>query len=327
VVHPGHGSPARALSGPSGDARHVPVLLDQVLALAGDGPHRTVVDGTLGLGGHAEALLERFRDLELYVGLDRDPQALARATTRLARFEGRLRLAHATFDRAGEVLDAAGVRDADFILLDLGVSSFQLDTAERGFSFMHEGPLDMRMDPTQGPTALELIQRLPVKELEAVLKEGGEVTCAGRVAKALHENRQRMRTTADLARVVTDALPAPAKRGLKIHPATTTFMALRVAVNRELEMLAEALPALIDRLAPGGRIAVIAFHSLEDRIVKQALAREAKGCVCPPQFPICTCGKKPRIELVDRKAFAPKVDEVDANPRSRSAKLRVGMRV
>ena len=305
---------------------HVPVLVEQVCALAGAGSHSVVVDGTLGMGGHAEALLTRLPDIELYIGMDRDPEAIRRATARLARFDGRVRIAHATFDQAPEVMEAAGVRAAGFILLDLGVSSYQLDTAERGFSFQADGPVDMRMDPTTGMTAIELIQRTPVAELEALLRDRGDVVCPGRVAKALFEHRQRIKTTGDLARVVSDALPAPAKRGLKIHPATLTFMALRSAVNREPEMLKAALPALIERLSLGGRLAVISFHSLEDRVVKQVMQAEARGCVCPPAFPVCTCGKKPRITLDNKRSKAAESAEVDANPRSRSARLRVAVR-
>lgn len=326
MVHPGRSLDSDGALSETHEAarKHVPVLLAEVVGLASSGSHKVVVDGTLGMGGHAEALLERLPGIELYIGMDRDPQALELAHARLERFEGRVRLVHGTFDQAGEAMEAAGVSKASFVLLDLGVSSFQLDTAERGFSFQSDGPIDMRMDPTQGPTALEVIQRTPPAEMEEILRERGEVVCPGRVAKALWEHRQRMHTTGDLARVVSDALPAPAKRGLKIHPATLAFMALRSYVNRENEILAEGLPAFIDRLEVGGRIAVISFHSLEDRVVKRTLQAEARGCVCPPQFPVCTCGKKPRVELVSKLAAA--TGEVDANPRSRSARLRAAVR-
>lgn len=330
MVHPGRRGAGAGSGGAVSESEaaraHVPVLLAEIVELAAAGPHRVVVDGTLGMGGHAEALLERLPGIETYIGLDRDPEALKMATKRLERFDGRIRLVHATFDQTPEVLEAAGVSRASFALLDLGVSSYQLDTASRGFSFQSDGPIDMRMDPTGGETALEVIQRTPPEQMEEILRERGEVVCPGRVAKALWEHRKRMHTTGDLARVISDALPAPAKRGLKIHPATLAFMALRSYVNRENEILEDGLPALIECLEPGGRLAVISFHSLEDRVVKRLFAAESRGCVCPPQFPICTCGKKPRVELIQKKSRAAESGEVDENPRSRSARLRVAVR-
>ena len=328
MVHPRFGlqQPGELSAGPRRPG-HVPVLEDEVLRAAADSPRSVVVDGTVGLGGHSRALLERFPDIQRLVGLDRDPEALALARENLSGFGDRVSLHHATFDRAGEVLDELGLHTAGFILMDLGVSSLQLDSPERGFSFREAGPLDMRMDQGRGPTALDLIRELSPKDLEALLKEQGEVTCPGRIARALHEQRHRLKTTLDLAQLVTDALPAPAKAGLKIHPATRVFMALRAAVNRELSILKTALPLLIERLPARGRLVVIGFHSLEDRIVKQTMAAEAKGCVCPPSFPICTCAKKPRLAILKGSPFEAAQAEVEANPRSRSARLRVGVRL
>jgi 16S rRNA (cytosine1402-N4)-methyltransferase len=306
---------------------HVPVLAAEVLAAARSGSHRVVLDGTVGPGGHAGILLDSLPGIEVYVGIDRDRQALAQAERRLERHARRLRLHHATFDRAGEVLDAAGIGDVDLALLDLGVSSLQLDDPARGFSLANAGPIDMRMDAGDRETALDLIRNLDRRELARVLVRYGEVDCPGRIARALKENEESLATTLDLARIATAALPAALRRRRdRIHPATRTFQALRIAVNRELRLLEEALPRLVARLAVGGRLAVISFHSLEDRIAKRALAAEERGCICPPGFPVCACGRRPRL-IRAGGVVTPGGAEVAANPRSRSAKLRIGVRV
>ena len=320
-------APIPMMEPPQPAASHVPVLLEQVVDAVAQGPHGVILDGTVGLGGHASAVLTRIAGVERYVGIDRDPEALERAREVLAGHGSRVVLAHATFDRAGGVLDANGIDRVDVALLDLGVSSLQLDRADRGFSFREDGPLDMRMDRTSGPTARELIERLSHGELARLLKESGEVECAGRVARVLHEGRQHLRRTGDVARLVGDVLPGSLKARMKIHPATKVFLALRIAVNDELALLSRALPGLLERLCPGGRLIVIAFHSLEDRIVKRFLADEARGCICPPQLPVCACGRLPRVRVGSRRPVAPGPDEVASNPRSRSAKMRIGVRL
>lgn len=307
--------------------RHVPVLLAEVVAACEPTAPRVVVDGTLGMGGHAEALLEAYPSIERYVGLDRDTEALAMAGERLARFGGRVELVHSSFAEAGTVLDERRLDAVDFALLDLGVSSFQLDEARRGFSFGAPGPLDMRMDPTSPRTALDLLRELAETELREVLVEFGEVDFAGRIARNIKEKLEDLTTTADLAQVVTNAIPPQHRRKMKIHPATQVFQALRIAVNGELEALEKALPALDARLAPGGRLAVISFHSLEDRIVKNWFRDQAGVCRCPPSLPICRCARLARLETVTRRPIVATDDEVERNPRSRSAKLRVASRL
>ena len=307
--------------------RHVPVLLDEIVEVARGGPHRIVLDGTVGLGGHAAALLSRLPGLERYIGLDRDAEALELAQDLLTPFRERVRLFQATFDQAQAILDQLGLETVDLALLDLGVSSLQLDRPGRGFSFRDAGPLDMRMDPSHGETAKDLLGRLTVGELTQLLKTNGEVDCPGRVARAILENLTRIKTTADLAQVVVDVLPASLKARSRIHPATKVFLALRIAVNQELERLETALPAILERLSCDGRIAAIAFHSLEDRIVKRFFSDEARGCTCPPGLPVCACGRRPRLRLCSRRAIQPAPFEQQANPRSRSAKLRVGVRL
>ena len=304
---------------------HQPVLLEETLHWLDARPGRLVVDGTLGDGGHAEAILERTAPGGRLVGLDRDPDALRIAGTRLARFGTRVSLAHASFRDLGAVLAEAGTPRVDSVLLDLGVSSRQLDRPERGFRFgsatADATPLDMRMDPTRGESASELLARASEDELARCLREYGELPGAGRLAREIVRRRaeQPLRTSADLL----DAIRAARIGGGRKHnPATLAFQALRIAVNDELGALEQGLGAAIDALVPGGRLCVIAYHSLEDRIAKQRFAREERPCTCPPSAPVCTCGRKPRLVRATRKAVRPSESEVRNNPRARSAKLR-----
>jgi 16S rRNA (cytosine1402-N4)-methyltransferase len=313
-------------------ARHVPVLMKEVLRVLEPGRFAgrpsLWLDGTLGLAGHAQAILDAAGEGARLVGTDRDPQALAIASDALGRFGTRVRLLHKSF---------AGLVDADVeaftqglgfdgILLDLGVSSLQLDSAERGFSFMREGPLDMRMDPASA-SAGDWLAKASEGDLEAVLREYGEERQARRMARALLRERDAgaLKTTRDLAAVAERVLGRP-KPG-QSHPATRLFQALRLAVNGELEALELALPALQARLAPGGRLAVISFHSLEDRRVKEHFRREARECVCPPGLPECRCGHQASLRLVTHKPLEADEAETAANPRSRSAKLRCAERI
>lgn len=313
---------------PLPDRPHIPVLLEPVLRLlrvaeigASDEVGR-FVDGTVGAGGHAAAILEAAPGARL-LGLDRDPAALALARERLAPFGARAALAHASYEDMPEQVAAWLSEDdplVDGILLDLGVSSMQLDQAERGFAFMQDGPLDMRFDPTSGePSAADLVNLLDAGELADILYRYGEERHSRRIAQAIVAARP-LHTTRALAEVVARASRGPRE---KIHPATRTFQALRIAVNDELGAVERALPATISLLRPGGRLAVISFHSLEDRIVKQTFKREATDCLCPPRQPICTCGHRASVALFTRKPVEADEAEIARNPRSRSAKLRV----
>jgi 16S rRNA (cytosine1402-N4)-methyltransferase len=304
---------------------HQPVLLQETLHWLGAKPGSLIVDGTLGDGGHAEAILERTAPDGRVVGLDRDPDALRVAGARLARFGARVSLAHASFRDLTTTLARAGVASVDGVLLDLGVSSRQLDQPERGFRFGSETArataLDMRMDPTQGESAADLLARASVDALTSCFRDYGELPGAGRLAHTIAARRQEapLRTTADLLAAIRDARIGG---GRKHNPATLVFQALRIAVNDELGALEAGLGAAIDALAPGGRLCVIAYHSLEDRIVKQRFAREERPCTCPPRAPVCTCGKKPRLARATRKAVRPSEAEIADNPRARSARLR-----
>jgi 16S rRNA (cytosine1402-N4)-methyltransferase len=297
---------------------HEPVLRDEVVALLATVPEGTVVDATIGGAGHAAAILDAHPHLALF-GLDRDPAALAAAATRLRRFGGRVRLRHARFGDLARVLDEEGVTGASGVLMDLGVSSPQLDRAERGFSYRLDGPLDMRMDPTTGRSAAELVNTAEVAELTRLFAANGEGRLARRLARAVVAARP-VGGTAELARVVEAAVPAARRR--RGHPARRVFQALRIAVNEELDQLADALPAGLSVLAPGGRMLVIAYHSGEDRLVKQAFVdAERGGCVCPPGLP-CVCGARPEHALVFRGARRPSAHEIARNHRAESARLR-----
>ncbi len=301
---------------------HIPVLRDEVVSLFASVPPGAVVDATIGGGGHAAALLEAYPAMRV-VGLDRDPAALAAARERLSSFGDRATLVAAPFSSLASL-----VSDSDFgplvgVLFDLGVSSAQLDWSERGFSFREDGPLDMRMDPTTGPTAADLVNTLPVESLTALFRENGEGRLSGRIARAVVSARP-LTSTRQLAEVVASAVPAPARR--KGHPARRVFQALRIAVNDELGQLEAALPVALSHLAVGGVCAVISYHSGEDRLTKQVFAEAATGgCVCPPGLP-CVCGAVVRHQLLFRGAKKPSAAEVAANPRSESARLRAIVR-
>jgi 16S rRNA (cytosine1402-N4)-methyltransferase len=309
---------------------HRPVLIAECLALLDVAPGQLVVDATLGDGGHAEAILERSAPDGRLIGLDRDPDALRIAGARLLRFGARVRLEHASFRELGAVLARGAVRSVDAVLFDLGVSSRQLDTPARGFRFAEATaattPLDMRMDTSHGPTAAELLAEASEAELETWLREYGELPGSRRLARTLVEWRrsQPLRTTADLLAVIAAAHVGGGRRH---HPATLVFQALRIAVNEELAALAEGLEAAIAALAPGGRLCVIAYHSLEDRLVKRLFAQEQRGCVCPPKSPVCSCGRRPRLARLTRRAVQADASELAENPRARSARLRAAQRI
>ncbi|MBK9181214.1 MAG: 16S rRNA (cytosine(1402)-N(4))-methyltransferase RsmH [Acidimicrobiales bacterium] len=294
-------------------------MVERVVELLAAVPPGVVVDATVGGGGHALALLTAHPHLRV-VGLDRDPDALAAARATLAPFGERVTLRHTRFDRLGATMHDLGVDSLSGALFDLGVSSPQLDRPERGFSYRVDGPLDMRMDPGQRFTAAELVNGAPVAELARILRTYGDERFGARIARAIVAARP-LHTTTELARVVVDAIPAPARRRGG-HPATRTFQALRIAVNEELDVLPAALDQALDLLGPGGRCLVLAYHSGEDRIVKERFRRAATGgCACPPRLP-CRCGAVPTVRLLRAGAWRPSPEELAANPRASSARLR-----
>jgi 16S rRNA (cytosine1402-N4)-methyltransferase len=304
-------------------SEHLPVLTDRVVGLLAPAGPGLLVDATVGLGGHAEALLRAEPEFQL-VGLDRDPQALTRAGERLQPFGDRVQLVEETFDRLPLVLRRLGLGAPVAVLADIGCSSLQLDSAERGFSFASDGPLDMRMGGT-GPTAADLLERAEWEELVRILRDYGEERRARAVARAIVRRREQdpLRTTAQLSRLVQDVIGGRERR---IHPATRTFQALRIAVNDELGQLERFLEPAIRSLKTGGRIAVISFHSLEDRIVKHTLRRLAGRCTCPPDFPVCRCNPQRVVEVLTRSPVRPDEEEIGRNPRARSARLRAAQK-
>lgn len=298
---------------------HQPVMVGPIVDLLSVAPEGVYLDATLGGGGHAAALLDAAPQLTL-VGLDQDPFAIAAAGTRLARFGDRARIVRSRFDRVGQVLDSLGVDRLAAALFDLGVSSPQLDRPERGFSYRGEGALDMRMDPDAPLRATDVVNGWDQAELTRLFRQHGETRFAGRIARRIVEARP-IRTTTELAEVVRSAVPAAARR-TGGHPARRVFQAVRVAVNDELDILPGALDQVLSRLRPGGRLAVLAYHSGEDRIVKQTFRRAATGgCVCPPGLP-CVCGATPTVRLLTRGAVRPTDEEISANRRAESARLR-----
>ena len=285
-----------------------------------------IVDGTLGDGGHAELLLKNTTSVRV-LGIDRDMRAIERAEKRLAPFRDRITLVHGNFGDIKTILKKANVINVDGLLLDLGVSSPQLDSPNRGFSFMRNGPLDMRMDSSQKITAADLLIELPDEKLVSVIKEYGEERFSKRIVRAIRQAQKQsaIKTTLQLSNIISSVIHA--SRQTKIHPATRTFQALRIAVNGELEHIKKALRDSVDILQESARVIVISFHSLEDRIVKNFFKTEEKGCVCPPKIPVCSCGHKQRLKIITRKPIIPAVEEVELNSRASSAKLRVAERV
>lgn len=302
---------------------HKSVLLAEVIQVLQPHPGGIYIDGTVGAGGHAAAILEASAPDGQLFGLDRDQSAVKLAGQRLAEFGSRVHLVHSNFDQLRQVATQHSIPRAHGILLDLGISSMHVDQAERGFSFMADGPLDMRMDPTAGPTAADLVNHLPEKDLADLLYQYGEERQSRRIARAIVKARP-IRRTRELAQVIASAVGGrrAGSQG-RIHPATRSFQALRIAVNDELADLEQALPQAIAWLQPGGRLAVISFHSLEDRIIKQYFRQESQDCICPPEQPVCTCGHKATIDIITKRPITPSLQEIAENPRARSAKLRV----
>ena len=310
------------------ECRHEPVLLQEVIGWMNVREDGIYCDGTLGGGGHSEAILAASHGTAQLYGIDRDEDSIRAAGERLNRYSG-FHAIHGNFHDASGLLQSAGVEKLDGVLLDLGVSSPQLDRPERGFSYHENAPLDMRMDRSRGETAAEFLNRADEREIMEVIRDYGEEKWAARIARMICEHRERkqMETTFDLVAAVDAAIPKAVRRKEDGHPARRTFQAIRIYINDELAPLDQAIKSLISCLKPGGRICVITFHSLEDRIVKRCFKTLEHPCICPPKAPVCTCGRKPQVRILGGGAIAPSREETERNPRSRSAKLRVAEKI
>jgi 16S rRNA (cytosine1402-N4)-methyltransferase len=301
---------------------HIPVLYHEVLQHLRPQPNGRYLDATLGAGGHTAGILQASAPTGRVLGFDRDPEAIAFARQQLAEFGDRVTYVNDSYAEMTRLAPANGFADFDGILLDLGLSSRQLDNAQRGFSFMKDGPLDMRFDPTKGETAADLINNLSEAELVDIFWRYGEEPQGRRLARAIVKNRPFTQT-----RQLADFIAAQVKKRQRIHPATRIFQALRIATNKELEAVETGIPAAIELLKGNGRIAVISFHSLEDRFVKRLFRRLSQRCTCPPKQPVCTCGGKATLRLVTRRPIKASAEEIEQNPRSRSARLRVAEKI
>ena len=308
--------------------QHKSVLLQECIDALNIRPDGIYLDGTLGGAGHSSQIARRLTEGGRLIGVDRDRTALAAAKERLAPYADRVTLVHSNFAEIDAILDSLGIPAVDGMLFDLGVSSPQLDDASRGFSYMADAPLDMRMDKDDALTAGEVVNTWPQGELRRILYDYGEERYAPQIAAAICRAREKapVETTLELVDIIRGAMPPQALRE-KQHPAKWSFQAIRIAVNDELGSVSKMMKAAIRRLNPNGRLAVITFHSLEDRIVKSEMQQAARGCTCPPEFPVCVCGKKPQIRLVTRKPIVSSAAELEENPRARSAKLRVAEKI
>lgn len=307
---------------------HVSVLLSECIEGLNIKPDGIYVDATTGGGGHSIEIAKRLSKSGRLICIDRDTDALAAASERLAQYSDRITFVHSNYSELENVLDKLGIDKIDGILMDLGCSSYQLDTAERGFSYMHDAKLDMRMNREDVKSAYEVVNEYPEEELRRIIYEYGEERFAKNIAATIVKKRSEapISTTLELAELIKSAMPKAAREGGH-HPAKRTFQAIRIEVNEELGAIPIAVGAAVERLGTGGRIAVITFHSLEDRLVKQKYATLAAGCVCPKEFPVCVCNNKPKIKIVNKKPIVASDGELEVNPRSRSAKLRVAEKV
>ena len=307
--------------------KHFSVMLKETVDSVNAENGGLFVDGTMGGGGHSHEILSRSADAKL-IGIDQDKEAIAAATKRLEAFEGRFTAVNKNFSEIKSILDELGIDKIDGAVLDLGVSSYQLDNGERGFSYMHDAPLDMRMNRENSLSAYEVVNDYSIEELTRIFYEYGEENWSKSIAEFIDERRKLspVKTTGELVDIIKAAIPKKA-RVEGSHPAKRIFQAIRIEVNGELRILRNAIEDFLDVLNPGGRLAIITFHSLEDRIVKNVFADYAKGCVCPKEFPVCVCGKKPEVKLVTRKPILPSSNELAVNSRSKSAKLRVAEKI
>ena len=306
---------------------HRSVLLDEAVEALNIRPDGTYVDGTAGGGGHSFAIASKLEN-GLLIAIDQDENAIAAASARLAPLGERARVVRNNFSNLSDVLDECGISEIDGLLLDLGVSSHQLDEAERGFAYQNDAPLDMRMDRRQSRSAYDVVNTYSEEDLKRILFTYGEERFSGRIAAKIVAAREKkpIETTGELADLIKSAIPAAARDGGH-HPAKRSFQAIRIEVNAELDVIVPAIESAVAHMRPGGRIAIITFHSLEDRIVKQAFARLASGCTCPKGLPICVCGKKPLVKVISKKPILPGATELEENPRARSAKLRVAEKI
>ena len=306
---------------------HRSVLLDEAVEALNIRPDGVYVDGTAGGGGHSFAIASKLEN-GLLIAIDQDENAIAAASARLAPLGERARVVRNNFSNLNDVLDQCEIGEIDGLLLDLGVSSHQLDEAERGFAYQNDAPLDMRMDRRQSKTAYDVVNTYSEEDLKRILFTYGEERFSGRIAAKIVATREKkpIETTGELADLIKSAIPAAAREGGH-HPAKRSFQAIRIEVNAELDVIVPAIESAVSHMKPGGRIAIITFHSLEDRIVKQAFARLASGCTCPKGLPICVCGKKPQVKVISKKPILPGAVELEENPRARSAKLRVAEKV
>jgi 16S rRNA (cytosine1402-N4)-methyltransferase len=303
-------------------------MVQEIVQYLNCSPDKTYVDGTLGGGGHARAILEAIGSQGFLLGIDRDQEAIVHAGKSLRQFKPNFRLFHNNFTDLPAILSEVRTTGVDGILLDLGVSLHQLEGSGRGFSFMRDEPLDMRMNTEEGVTAESLVNTLPERDLASLIARYGEERYASRIAKRIVASRrqEKIRSSLQLADIVKRAIPAERRRG-RIHPATRTFQAIRIAVNRELDCLERFLDVATECLKPGGRLCIVSFHSLEDRIVKNKFKTLARGCTCPPDFPRCVCGKPPQISILTKRPVRAGDEEIKANPMARSAKLRAAERL
>ena len=308
--------------------KHVSVLLDETIENLDIKPDGIYVDGTLGGAGHAREVCKRLGENGRFIGIDQDEEAIAVSTKRLEEFGEKVTIVKNNYVHMKQVLQAQGIDKVDGIVLDLGVPSYQLDNAERGFSYMEDAPLDMRMDREQPITAKDIVNRYPEAELVRIIKDYGEERYARNIARNILREREKkeIETTGQLVDIIRSSMPAKARNG-KGHPAKRTFQAIRIECNQELEVLREALDDMIELLNEGGRLCIITFHSLEDRMVKNSFRKAEQPCTCPPDFPVCVCGKKSKGKVVTRKPILPSEEEIKENSRSKSAKLRVFKKV
>ncbi|EOD01254.1 16S rRNA (cytosine(1402)-N(4))-methyltransferase RsmH [Caldisalinibacter kiritimatiensis] len=306
---------------------HVSVLLNEAIKGLNIKEDGTYVDGTLGGAGHSKEIVKRLTTGRL-IGVDQDINAIKKAKEELKDYKEKVTIVHNNFRNIKDVLNEVGIDKVDGVLLDLGVSSHQLDVAERGFSYKHDAPLDMRMDTTQSLKAWNIVNEYDEEQLYRIIKEYGEEKWASRIAKFIIEERKinQINTTGELVEVIKKAIPKGARKGGS-HPAKRTFQAIRIEVNKELDILEDTIKDICDVLNPNGRVCIITFHSLEDRIVKRTFKELNKDCICPPDLPVCQCNKKRELKIITRKPIIPSEEEIEKNPRSRSAKLRVGEKV
>lgn len=304
--------------------KHYSVLLDETIENLNIKPDGIYLDGTLGGGGHSEAILKRLSPKGRLIGIDQDDAAIAAASERISVFGDRVTILRNNYRNARTALEQIGITKVDGIVLDLGVSSYQLDNEERGFSYRYDTNLDMRMDRRQSLTAKDIVNEYSEMELFHIIKDYGEDQFAKNIAKHIVKAREKkkLETTFELNEIIKAAIPAK-MRAVGGHPSKRTFQAIRIECNKELEVLKDSLDEMIDMLSPGGRFCIITFHSLEDRIVKAAFRRNENPCICPPEFPVCTCGKKSKGKVISRKPILPSAKELEENSRSKSAKLRV----